>query len=489
LGYYDLKDGYPSYKMRVEKQKFNYENMNTKILKNIVVVSLLILVLASCKVTRNYQSPEVRTEGLFRDVNTTDTNNIGNLPWREVFMDTMLQRLIAEGIAQNLDLQVAYTRIRQSQAYFEQSRAAFFPTLNANAGITESKLSNAQGFGIRTNATQFQIGVSSSWEADIWGRLSSNRRASLANLLQTEAATRVIQTSIVSGIANYYYTLLALDQQLAITEQTVRNWDTTVRTMRALKEAARVTEAAVVQSEAQRYAAEVTIPDLKQNIRETENALSILLGHPPTAINRGRLEDQSTVAALQTGVPAQLLANRPDVQQAEFTYRNAFELTNVARTAFYPALTITGAAGFSSLSWGSFLDPSSLAASIGAGLTQPIFNRRLNKTNLLVAKEQQQAALFDFRNTLLTAGREVSDAISLHATALQKMNVRTLQLTALERSVAYTQELLRNGFANYNEVITARQSLLAAELGRVNDKLQQLQATVSLYRSLGGGWK
>lgn len=463
--------------------------MNTKFLKDILVVLLLVLVLASCKVTRTYESPEVRTEGLFRDVQTSDTNSIANLPWREVFTDTVLQRLIAEGIAQNLDLQIAYTRIRQSEAYFEQSRAAFLPTLNANASVSESKLSNAQGFGIRNNATQYQLGLSSSWEADIWGRLSSNRRASLASLLQTQAGTRAIQTSIVSGIANYYYTLLALDQQLAITEQTVRNWDTTVRTMSALKEAARVTEAAVVQSEAQRYAAEVTIPDLKQRIRETENALSILLGQTPTAIQRSRLDDQSTVSVLQTGVPAQLLGNRPDVQQAEFAYRSAFEFTNIARTAFYPALTITGSAGLTSLTLGSFLDPSSLAASIAAGLTQPIFNRRLNRTNLIVAQEQQQAALFDFKNTLLVAGREVSDAISLHSTALQKMNVRTLQLTALQRSVEYTQELLRNGFANYNEVITARQSLLAAELGRVNDQLQQLQAMVNLYRSLGGGWK
>jgi len=463
--------------------------MNKHSLKYISIVTLLIIGLASCKVTRNYQSPEVQTGGLFRDNHSTDTTTIASLPWREVFTDATLQALIAQGIDQNLDLQIAYTRIRQAQAYYAQSQAAFLPSLNANAGVTESRLSEAQGFGIRTHATQFQLGLSSAWEADIWGRLSSSRRANLASLLQTETGARAIQTSIVSGIASFYYTLLALDQQLAITEQTVRNWDTTVATMRALKEAARVTEAAVVQSEAQRYAAEVTIPDLKQRIRETENALSIIMGVPPAAINRGRLEDQRTVAVLQTGVPAQLLANRPDVQEAEYAYRYAFELTNVARTAFYPALTISGSAGFSSLTLGNFLDPGSLAASIGAGLTQPIFNRRLNRTNLLVAQEQQQAALLGFQNRLLVAGQEVSDALSLHTTALEKMNVRTLQLTALQRSVEYTQELLRNGFANYNEVITARQSLLAAELGRVNDRLQQLQAAVNLYRSLGGGWR
>lgn len=448
-----------------------------------------VVVMASCKVTKTYQSPEVRTDGLFRGTDTSDTSSIATMPWRELFTDTVLQGLIAQGIAQNPDLQIAHTRVRQSQAYFLQSRAAFQPTLNANAGITESRLSDAQGFGIRTHATQFQLGVTSSWEADIWGRLSSNRRASLASLLQTEAGARAVQTSLVSSIANHYYTLLALDQQLAITRQTVQNWDSTVTTMRALKEAAIVTEAAVVQSEAQRYAAEVTIPDLVQRVRETENALSILLGAPPAFVQRGRLEDQSTPDSLHAGVPLQLLANRPDVQQAEAAYRAAFELTNVARTAFYPSLTVNGSAGFNSLSLGNFLSPASLAASIGAGLTQPVLNRRVNRTNLIVAQEQQQAALIGFSNTLLTAGREVSDALSLYSTALDKTTVRTNQLTALQRSVDYTQELLQNGFANYNEVITARQSLLAAELGRVNDRLQRLQATVLLYRALGGGWR
>ena len=463
--------------------------MNKRYLRFLLFVSITAIVFASCKVTQPYQLPEVRTEGLFRGANVTDTNTIANLKWNTVFTDPDLQRLIREGISRNLDLQIAYTRIQQAEAYYRQSGAAFLPTLNANTGVTRSKFSAGQGFGARPSITQFQLGLSSSWEADIWGRLSSNRRASFANLLQSEAGARAVQTGIVTTIANYYYTLLALDQQLVITQQTVRNWDTTVTTMRALKEAARVTEAAVVQSEAQRYAAEVTIPDLKQRIRETENALSIILGVAPASIRRGVLEDQRLVEAIQAGVPAQLLANRPDVQQAELAYRSSFELTNVARTAFYPSLIITGSSGFASLTLAEFLNPTSIAASIGAGLTQPIFNRRLNRTNLIVAQAQQQASLLDFQNTLLTAGQEVSDALSLYENAIEKTGIRTNQLTALQRSVEYSQELLRTGFANYTEVINARQFLLQAELGRVNDRLQQLQATVNLYRSLGGGWK
>ncbi len=463
--------------------------MKTKFLKPILFIAFGALLLSSCKVTQPYQAPVVQTDSLFRDHKTTDTMSVVNLRWDELFKDPTLQSLINRGIQHNIDLQVAYTRIQQAQAYYNQSKAAFLPSLDANAGVTTSKLSEAQGFGIRTSATQYQLGVSSAWEADIWGKLRSSKRASLASLLQTDAARRAVQTQLVADIANYYYLLLALDQQLAITYQTVSNWDTTVQTMRALKEAARVTEAAVVQSEAQRYAAEVTIPDLKQSIRETENLLSILLGTSPNVIERSKLEDQQMDSLIKTGVPAQLLANRPDVAQAELNFRYYFELTNVARSYFYPSLSITGSTGLNSLDVKDLFDPSSFVASIGAGLAQPIFNRRVNKTRLEVAKLQQREALLGFQNTLLNAGREVSNAMSLHQTAQDKIGIRTNQVNALQLSVEYSLELLRNGFANYTEIITARQSLLQAELGRVNDRLQQLQAVVELYRSLGGGWK
>ncbi|MES2647070.1 MAG: efflux transporter outer membrane subunit [Bacteroidota bacterium] len=461
-------------------------NRNINIFAAIPVLTVCIL--AGCKVSQPYRQPESVVGDQYRDQQINDTNTLASLPYTELFSDTILQNLIRSGISENLDLKIAYTRITQSRAFFEQSRAAFYPTLSGTIGATESKLTEAQGFGSRT-ITQFQLGVSAAWEADIWGKLKASRRANQAALLQTEAGTRAIATSIVSDIANNYYYLLALDQQLAITEQTVRNWDTTVTVMRALKTAATVTEAAVVQSEAQRYAAEVTIPDLKQAIRETENILSVLTGRVPEAIIRTNLEQQQSPAMLQTGVPSQLLAYRPDVQAAEYAYRNAFELTNVARTAFYPTLYVNGSAGLSSLTIGGLFDLGAVAASIGAGLTQPIFNRRALKTNLVVTTAQQEAALYSFSNSLLLASQEVSNALSLHQHAMEKTNSRTNQLTALTKSVAYTQELLRNGFANYTEVITARQSLLAAQLGKVNDRLQQLQATVNLYRALGGGWK
>ena len=454
---------------------------------NVVALCWLLVTLGACNVAKTYKAPEDVSPNLYRNNSNGDTTNLGFLSYKEVFTDTILQGLIGIGIEKNPNLQIAYTRIKQADALYLQSGSALLPILNSNAGITALKLSEAQGFGFRNSATQYQVGLSSSWEADIWGRLRSNRRANLASLLQTEAAAKAVQTGLIAAIANFYYTLLALDQQLIITQQTVYNWDTTVNTIRELKKAARVTEAAVVQSEAQRYAAEVTIPDLKQQILETENALSILLGNDPAAIRRGNITEQQTLSVLQTGVPAQLLANRPDVQQAELQLWNNFELTNVARASFYPTLSITASSGLSAFTFANFLSAGGLGASLGAGLTQPIFNQRNNRTRLLVAEAQQQGAFLNFQNTLLNAGREVSNAVSLHQTAMDKMLVRTHQLNSLQLSVEYSQELLRYGFANYTEVINARQFLLQAQLGGVNDRLQQLQATVNLYRALGGG--
>lgn len=286
-----------------------------------------------------------------------------------------------------------------------------------------------------------------------------------------------------------YYNLLALDNKLAITHETVKTSADLVETMKSLKETGRVTGAAVVQSEAARYAAEVTIPDIEQQIRETENTLCLLLGRTPGPIARGKLEDQKANELLSTGVPAELLDNRPDVMQAEFGVISAYEMTNNARAYFYPSVTLTANAGFEALEFKDLFDPASFAANIVGGLTQPIFNKRQNKTRLEVAKAQQAAALANFSSTLLNAGKEVNNALSLYEASVQKSELRQKQLEALEKSVDYTKELLNYGSATYTEVLNAQQSLLNAQLSNVNDHIQQLTAMVNLYHALGGGWK
>lgn len=456
---------------------FKKKSMSIRISKAVIFISVITLTASSCRITKPYVAPTAPLDELYRDITLTDTNSMATLPWQELFTDAPLQSLIKTGIDNNLDLLSAMSRVQVAQAYYLQSKATLFPSLNLIGNVEQS------------HSTQYQLGLSSAWEIDIWGKLSSGKRANLANLLQTEAGAKAVQTSVVATIATYYFQLLALDQQLQITEQTVENWKSTVVTMKALKEAGRVTEAAVVQSEAQQYGVEVTIPDLKQSIKEFENALSVLIGSAPSAIQRGTLETQQITVDLKTGVPAQLLANRPDVQQAEFNLRQYFEFTNAARAYFYPSISITASAGQYANRLEDLFNPSSSLARIAGGLLQPIFNNRANKTRLEVAKAQQQQALYDFKFSLLNAGQEVSDAVSLYNAALEKAIIRKKQIDALEKSVDYSQELLENGFANYTEVITARQSLLQAELARTNNTLQRFNSVINLYRSLGGGWR
>jgi multidrug efflux system outer membrane protein len=459
----------------------------------ILVIGFVILTLSAC-VSKKYQRPKVIADNLYRGNLTTDTATIADLPWKNLFADADLQTLIQQGLNQNLDLKLAIERIKIAQASLQQSKMALLPSLQGDVSVTDAKQSQAAlnfppGVNINLETQTYRAQLSTSWEADIWGKLSSAKRSAYATLLQSDAAKRAVQTQLIANIANAYYNLLALDKQLAITLQTIKSRTTNVQTMKALKEGAKVTGAAVVQSEANLYAAEVTLPDLKRSIRETENALNVLLARAPESIPRTTLDGQVVFSNLQTGVSAQLLQNRPDVQAAEFGFRAAFENTNVAKAYFYPALTLTASGGLSTLQLKDFFNNAVFYNLVG-GLTQPIFARGQNKARLTTAQAQQQQALYTFQQTLLTGGQEVSNALYAFETATEKETTRAKQIASLTKAVDFTQELLRYSSAtNYTDVLTSEQSLLAAQLSGVSDQLQKLQAVVSLYRALGGGWK
>lgn len=449
---------------------------------------LLLLIFASCRISQPYQKPELKTAGLYRDYTDTDTSNIASLPVNKVFPDTVLTGLIMEGLAQNIDLKIAYQRIIAAEAGFKQSKAAFLPDLNGSASVKQSKLAFPQGFGIINSSTQYDVGMVASWEADIWGKLKSAKRAALANLLQNGEARKAIQTQLTADIANRYFILLAMDQQLNILEQTLHNRKADVHTMKALKAANIVTGAAEVQSEASMYAAEVAIPKLKKQIREVENALNALLARPSGPVNRTSLNAQRLLVDVNAGIPAQLLENRPDVKQAEYAFMTATENTNVARKLFYPLITLTAAGGFTSFSLKDWLTPNGLFGNIAAGIAQPIFNKGVNKTRLVTAKAAQQEAALNFQKSLLTAGEEVSNALFAYQTSVVQQGIRVKQLNALQKSVDFTRKLLRYSSAtNYTDVLTSEQNLLAAQLEDIDDKLQQWQAVIALYRALGGG--
>lgn len=457
------------------------------------VIGFAILTLSAC-VSQKYDRPKVTTENLYRDHSVTDTATIADLPWKNLFADANLQTLIQQGLNENLDLKQAIERIKIAQATLGQSRAALLPSLQADLSVTDAKQSKAAlnfppGVNINLETQTYRAQLSTSWEADIWGKLSSAKRSAYASLLQSDAAKRAVQTQLIASIANGYYTLLALDKQLVITLETIKSRTKGVETIKALKEAAILNGAAVVQSEANLYAAEVSLPDLKRSIRETENSLNLLLARAPGSILRSTLDEQVAYSNLETGVSAQLLQNRPDVQAAEFSFRAAFENINVAKAYFYPALTLTAGGGLSTLQLKDFFSNSVFYNLVG-GLTQPIFAKGQNKARLTTAQAQHQQAFYTFQQSMLTGGQEVSNALYAYQTATEKETTRAKQIASLTKAVDFTQELLRYSSAtNYTDVLTSEQSLLTAQLNGVSDKLQKLQAVVNLYRALGGGWK
>jgi len=413
---------------------------------------------------------------------------MAKIHWKEFFTDENLQQLIERALTENLDLKIAIERIHSANAYFKQSKLAFYPDLKAGASVTQSKLSFPQGFGLINNSTQYDFHIISTWEADVWGKLKSSKKAALARFLQTEVAKRAIQSQLVSDIAFYYYNLMALDNQLEILEKTLENRKEDVSTMNDLKASNVVNGAAVVQSQANQYTVEVAIPDVKRQIMETENMLSFLISSPSEVINRKSLGDESIPSEISVGLPSQLLQYRPDIQLAELEFRIAFEQSNIARTAFYPSFQITAGTGFSSLDFAKWFTADGLFANIMGGITQPIFNKGLNKANLTSAEAKQNEAMHNFRKSMLNAGKEVSNALFSLKTSKEKEGSRIKQIESLTKAVDFTKELLRySESTNYTDVLTSEQNLLNAEIGMVNDRLEQWISLIYLYKATGGG--
>lgn len=456
---------------------------------------LLIVVaitMQSCFVAKDYTRPELEeTDHLFRTDNLpADSLSMADISWKDLFSDSYLQQYINEGLQNNLDIRTAIQQILVTEAYLKQGKAGYLPTVSATAQMTHQELSGNSQFGsLFSSLDQYELSGSLSWEADIWGKIRSNKRASEATYLQSVAAHKAVKTQLIASIATTYYQLLALDAQLKVTEQTVAAADSSVVTIKALKDAGQANQVAVDQNIAQYNNAKALLVDIKATIFKTENALNLLLGRSSQPIQRGSLENQNFYSDIKVGVPATLLSNRPDVIASEYGLINAFELTNVARSNFYPSLTLTANSGFQSLELDQLLNANSLFATLVGGLTQPIFNQRRIKTQHEVAKAQQEQALLAFKNTLLTAGNEVSNALYDYEAETEKFEYRQNEVEALRNAESNSEELLKNGYANYLDLLTARQSALSAELNLIDNKLQQMLSVINLYEALGGGWK
>lgn len=465
---------------------------NKHIWQRAALIAVVAVTLQSCFVAKNYERPEFEeTEALFRtDSLPQDSLSMADVSWKELFTDPYLVGYIEKGLENNIDIRIAIQQMAAAEAYLKQGKAGYLPSLSANASLTHQELSSNSQFGsLFSSLDQYEASANLSWEADIWGKIRSQKRAYGASYLQSVAAHKAVKTQLVTQIATTYYTLLSLDEQLKITEATVENRKKSVTTIEALKEAGQQNQVAVDQNAAQLYNAQALVVDLKNAIFQAENTLALLLGEEPQTYERGELADEKIETELKLGVPSLLLRNRPDVMQAEYGLVNAFELTNVAKSSFYPSITLTATGGLQALSLENLFSTNSLFATLVGGIAQPIFNRRQIRTQYEVAQAQQQQALLNFEQTMLTAGKEVSESLYSYQTEVEKYKYLNLQTEALRNAEENSQELLNNGLANYLDLLTARASRLNAELNLVDSRLNQLLAVVNLYQALGGGWQ
>lgn len=452
-----------------------------------ILVSAAAL-MSSCGIYNKYERPEVNATGLVRDVTSNtdtlavaDTTSFGNLPWRSVFTDSQLQALIEQGLANNVDLLNAALNVKIVEAQLTAAKLAFVPSFTFSPQGTISSWDGSKA------TKTYSLPINASWSIDLFGNLLNQKRSAQMTLLATKDYQLVVKTNLIANIANAYYTLLMLDKQLEIvdnmTQLTKETWDM----MKLQKELNNAKETSVQSAEANYYSVLAQAADLKRQIRETENSLSLLLGQQAQTIGRGKLENQSLPTEFSTGVGIQMLNNRPDVHYAEMTLAQCFYDTQTARSQFYPNITISGSGAFTNSSGAGIVNPGKWLLQAIGSLVQPIFQNGRLVAQLKVAKATQEQAYNTWQNAVLAAGSEVSNALVLYNSSDEKSKLEQKQIESLTKNVQYTKDLFSMGGSTYLEVITAQQSLLNAELAKVQDDFYKMQAVVNLYYALGGG--
>lgn len=457
---------------------------------NIIIIGLAAVVFTGCKsLYGKYERPDVDTEGLFRDpislrdtLVSNDTTSFGNLPWREVFTDPHLQTIIEKALTNNIDLLNAALNVKMVEEQLKVAKLAFLPS------VAVSPQGTISSFDGKAATKAYTLPVSASWNVDLFGNLLNSKRSVQMQLLATKDYQTVVQVNIISGVANLYYTLLMLDRQLEImydmTELTKQTWER----MKLLKETRVGYRSTAVQSaEASYLSVQASTVDLKRQIREIENSLTLLMGETAFAIDRGKLEEQQLPSKFSTGVGIQLLNNRADVHAAELTLASCFYDINVARSRFYPNITITGTGAFTNNN--GLVDPGKILLSAVGSLVQPIFQHGQIVAGLKVAKMKYEQAYNTWQNTILKAGNEVSNALVLYNSSEEKSQIEAKQIAVLRQNVQDTKASYGLNNTNYLEVITAQSSLLNAEISKVTDDFNKVQAVVNLYVALGGGAK
>ena len=458
-----------------------------------LLVILFCFVLSNCGVYNKYERPEVNTSGLIRDavsdidtLAVQDTASFGNLPWRQVFTDPLLQGYIEQGLAKNADLQNAAKTVEMYETMLKAAKLAFLPAVQFGSNSGMGSISTLYTDpSVTTKA--YTLPVTASWTLDLFGNILSQKRSTQMKLLGMKDYQMAVRAQVISGIANCYYTLLMLDKQVEIVDEMSRMSKETWEMMKLQHDLGRVRSTGVQSAEAAYLSMQTKANDFKRQIRTTENALSLLIGQAGQQIPRSTLDQQSLPTEFATGVGVQLLQNRPDVHNAEMNLASCFHDVQTARAQFYPTITIGATGAFTNSN--GVLNPGKWLTTLFANLTQPIFMRGALTANLKVSELQYEQAFNKWQNSILSAGNEVSNALVSYNSYDANSQIEAERITVLAKSVEDTKALYHSSGSSYLEVLTAEQNLLNAQLSKVTDDFYKMQAVVSLYTALGGGGK
>jgi len=468
-------------------------------MKTILSAVTLLMIISACNVSRKMETPKPALPVAFRNAaTTTDTSSIAEVQWKDFFNDAILQKLIDSAIRNNYDMQIALKNMESSKLQFKQIKFNHTPqvSLNVSANTNRPSDNSLNGFTLSqflgTNHIEdYNANLSLSWEADIWGKIRNQSKAALAQYLQTAEARKAIQTNIVSSVSQGYYNLLMLDEQLDVARRNLRLNDSTLQIIKLQMQAGQVSSLAVQQAEAQQLAAAQLIPEFEQNITVQENALRVISGALPTRIERNtRLKQLNPAERIPTGLPSEVISRRPDVHHAELALNVANANVGFNKASMYPVLNITAAAGVNTLKASNWFNiPASLFGTVAGSVLQPVLNRKKLKTQYEVSKIEREKVVLQFRQSVLNAVGEVSDALVKIEKLKSRQEIAANRVRTLQQTTGNASLLFKNGIANYLEVITAQSNVLQSELELASIKRQQLSAVAELYRSLGGGWK
>ena len=448
-------------------------NGTLNIFCRLAIVAAAAFAMTGCGIYGKFKAPEYEeTAQAYGDVAVEDSTSMGDILWRDFFDDENLKALIDTALANNADMETARLRIDEAQASLKAARLAYIPGFDVSPNA-------AYGYDIEAGAGSWsvQLPVNASWQVDIFGKLTNAKRRQLAAYMQSMEYTRAVQAQLVATVAIQYYTLMALDAQYAIYQETEQNWRKNVEMTEHLLEAGRYTADAVYQARANYYSVCNSLLDIEQQLHQAENQMCSLLGKVSgTPIARGHISDWKTPEMIEVGIPVEVLSNRPDVRQAEYQFAQAFYATNGARSAMYPSITITGSLDFYSM----------IVNAVGS-LVQPIFQQGQLRANLKIAKAQQAEAEVAFRQSIIDAGIEVNNTVIAMKTAQSKTANYAAQVSSLEKAVEAAQYRMQDKDATYLEVLTAQQSLLTAQIGEITNRLSEISQVITLYQALGGG--